>query len=191
MSIPARAIISQLLASSPRLQAGGGSNSAKPKAHLALLLQRPHRLHFFTASKSPKHNWGAFRRLQKGAGRDVGWRGISLTFHLSTIASNSVTVAESSTWVYEIEGRGPRLRKENPRKHDAVWETKTRAPRVRPLPTDPLSCGNQPAHIRMIIVAAAALGLLSRSPRSRLKCLRSRKQRLYRRRFLRTTIEMT
>ena len=28
MSIPARAIISQLLASSPRLQAGGGSNSA-------------------------------------------------------------------------------------------------------------------------------------------------------------------
>jgi hypothetical protein len=191
MSIPAGAIVSQLLASSPRLQAGGRSNSAKPKARLALLLQRPHRLHFYTAPKSPKHNWGAFRRLEKAGGRDGGWRGISLKLHLSTIASNSVSVAESSTWVNEAEGRGPRLRKENPRKHHAVWETKTRALRVRPLPTDPLSCGHQPAHIRMIIVAAAALGLLSRSSTSRLKCLRKRKPRLYRRGFLRTTIEMT
>ena len=33
-------------------------------------------------------------------------------------------------------GRGPRLRKENPRPGYAVWETRTRALRVRQLPTD-------------------------------------------------------
>jgi len=85
---------------------------------------------------------------------------------------DSVSMADSSTRVNGTEGRGPRLRKENPRNHYAVWETKTRAPRMRQLPTDPLSCGNQPAHIRLIIVAAAALGLLSHSPRSRIKCFR-------------------
>jgi hypothetical protein len=53
------------------------------------------------------------------------------------------------------EGRGPVLRKENPRRGYAVWETKTRENRVRQLPTDPLSCGTQPAYIRLIIVAAA------------------------------------
>jgi hypothetical protein len=53
------------------------------------------------------------------------------------------------------EGRGPGLRKENPRPGYAVWETKTRESRLRQLPTDPLSCGTQPAYMRLIIVAAA------------------------------------
>jgi hypothetical protein len=62
-------------------------------------------------------------------------------------------------------GRAARLRKENPRDSYAVWtKSKTRAARERRLPTDLLSCGNQPAHIRMIIVATACLGHLFRFP---------------------------
>ena len=62
--------------------------------------------------------------------------------------------------------RAARLRKENPRGSYAVWtKSKTRAARERLLPTDLLSCGNQPAHIRMIIVASACLGPLFRFPK--------------------------
>jgi hypothetical protein len=171
MSIPAGAVVSQLLAWSPRLQAGGRSHSAKPKACWALWLHWPHGLHFYTAPKNPKHIRGAFRRL--GKAEDGRWDGggFSLKLYLST-SCNSVSAVQSLTRMNETEGRGPRLRKENPRKHHAVWETKTRGLRVRQLPTDPLSCGTQPAHIRMIIVAAAALGLLFHSSRSRIICFR-------------------
>ncbi len=77
--------------------------------------------------------------------------------------SESASSREFPVRVSRTEGRGSRLRKENPRAYYAVWETKTRELRLRQLPTDPLSCGSQPAHIRMIIVAAAALGLPFRS----------------------------
>ena len=46
--------------------------------------------------------------------------------------------------------RRPAYEKEKPRRGYAVWETKTRASRVRQLPTDQLSCGLKPANIRVI-----------------------------------------
>jgi hypothetical protein len=43
--------------------------------------------------------------------------------------------------------RRPAYEKEKPRPGNAVWETKTRATRVRQLPTDPLSCESYNARI--------------------------------------------
>src|SRR5438034_1247475 len=59
-------------------------------------------------------------------------------------------------------GRGSRLSKEDPRASYVVRDssqptTLTHALRVRLLPTKSCSCGNQPADIRLIIVAATEL----------------------------------
>ena len=114
---------------------------------------------FTRRPKAPSRIGGLFGAWEK-AGQEGGMAGyfLKVSSHNDLIAR--VSAADSSTRVIATEGRGPRLRKENPRNRYAVWETKTRALRMRLLPTDPLSCGNQPAHIRMIIVAAAALDLL-------------------------------
>jgi len=112
------------------------------------------RLPFTTAPKSPKDQWGAFRGLGEKR-EERGWTG----HHCPPLRT-----ALQPSMVHSTEGRGSRLRKENPREPYAVWETKTRALRVRQLPTNRFSCGNQPAHIRLIIVAAAALDPLCCAP---------------------------
>jgi len=48
-------------------------------------------------------------------------------------------------------------------------DAKTHARRQSQLPTDALSCGNQPAHIRMIIVVTVCPGSLFHSPWKRIK----------------------
>jgi len=56
--------------------------------------------------------------------------------------------------------------KENPRRPYVAWRfrAKTHARRQRQLPMDELSCGSQPAHIRMIIVVFACPGSLFHFP---------------------------
>jgi len=76
MSIPAGAVVSQLLAWPPRLQAGGRSNSAKPKSVLGTVAATAPSLAFLHGAEKPQAKWGAFPRLEKAGGRQVGWRGI-------------------------------------------------------------------------------------------------------------------
>ena len=73
MSIPAGAVVSQLLAWPPRLQAGGRSNSAKPKSVLGTVAATAPSLAFFQAPKSPKQNGGLFRAWKKR--EDGRWDG--------------------------------------------------------------------------------------------------------------------
>ena len=157
-NIPALGVTSQVASWGPQQQ-------RQTKSTFGTVAATAPSLAFLHGAEKPQAQLGGFSAPGKKREERVGWRGISLKLHLSTISLHSLSVADSSTRVSGTEGRGPRLRKENPRNHYAVWETKTRGLRMRQLPTDPLSCGNQPAHIRMIIVAAAALGLLSHSLR--------------------------
>jgi hypothetical protein len=109
---------------------------------------------FYYGLEKPQGPLGGFSRPGTKAGEGVVGGGILKTPLSQHYYSNRMSGAE---------GRESRLREENPRAGYAVWETKIRDTRLRLLPTDPLSCGIQPAHIRMIIVAAAALGPLHRS----------------------------
>jgi hypothetical protein len=130
----------------------GRKCSAKQKAFGTALAQAV--FLSLRSEKAPLFVGGFFRPLLK-AGGEVGKRGV--LFNLSLMPTIDLKMGNG------IIGRAARLRKENPRGSYAVWtKSKIRAARLRQLPTDLLSCGNQPAHIRMIIVASACLGLLFR-----------------------------
>jgi len=66
----------------------------------------------------------------------------------------------------EIGNRAHRLQKGEPSAPlcGMALCAKTHDCRQRQLPTDELSCGNQPAHIRMIIVVTVCPGSLFRFP---------------------------